>query len=333
MEETNIENFIIPIPVDFSDDSVNATVTFQSETLLKSLTDLKTLETELNLKANISSVPTKTSDLINNSNFVTDSSYIHTDNNFTTALKTNLQNQSGTNTGDETNSTIKTKLGITTLSGINTGDQDLSGLVAKTTTINGHALNSNVTITATDVSAPTISSGSSSPASIPAKVGDIYIDTANYKTYISKGTNSSSDWIKQNGSYSLQGATVGVMTPSANTTYYFGATYSGCKIDIYNGNHKLYIPRAGIITANNFYFSQAPGSTENYTLYLRVNDTTDYLVSNTIQLKNYQNFYQITGLNIPVSAGSYINWKLVTPSTITTAPTSVSVNAMALIDL
>lgn len=38
---------------------------------------------------------------------------------------------SGTNTGDETVSTIKTKLGISTLSGSNTGDQDLSNLVVK----------------------------------------------------------------------------------------------------------------------------------------------------------------------------------------------------------
>ena len=38
---------------------------------------------------------------------------------------------SGTNTGDETVTTIKSKLGITTLSGSNTGDQDLSGLVVK----------------------------------------------------------------------------------------------------------------------------------------------------------------------------------------------------------
>lgn len=40
---------------------------------------------------------------------------------------------SGTNTGDETVSTIKTKLGISTLSGSNTGDQDLSNLVVKVT--------------------------------------------------------------------------------------------------------------------------------------------------------------------------------------------------------
>ena len=45
----------------------------------------------------------------------------------TTAEATVLSNTSGTNTGDETVTTIKTKLGITTLSGSNTGDQDISG--------------------------------------------------------------------------------------------------------------------------------------------------------------------------------------------------------------
>ena len=34
------------------------------------------------------------------------------------------------------------------LSGTNTGDQDLSGLVPNTTTVNGHALNSDVTVIA-----------------------------------------------------------------------------------------------------------------------------------------------------------------------------------------
>jgi len=39
----------------------------------------------------------------------------------------------GTNTGDETTSTIKAKLGVSTLSGVNTGDQDLSGLLSTST--------------------------------------------------------------------------------------------------------------------------------------------------------------------------------------------------------
>jgi len=48
-----------------------------------------------------------------------------------------LGNTSGTNTGDETATTIKSKLGITTLSGSNTGDQDLSNLVVKNVAITG----------------------------------------------------------------------------------------------------------------------------------------------------------------------------------------------------
>lgn len=55
-----------------------------------------------------------------------------TDDNYVTdAEKVILGNTSGTNSGDETTSTIKSKLGITTLSGDNTGDQDLSGLQLK----------------------------------------------------------------------------------------------------------------------------------------------------------------------------------------------------------
>lgn len=71
------------------------------------------LQNHINSKADISSVPTKTSQLVNDSNFVSDSSYVHSDNNFTTELKSVLARQSGTNTGDETNSSIVSKLGYT----------------------------------------------------------------------------------------------------------------------------------------------------------------------------------------------------------------------------
>jgi hypothetical protein len=46
----------------------------------------------------------------------------------TVALDANV---AGTNTGDETASTIKTKLSITTLSGSNTGDDDKASLIIK----------------------------------------------------------------------------------------------------------------------------------------------------------------------------------------------------------
>lgn len=59
--------------------------------------------------------------------------YVKTENNLTDAEKTILSNTSGTNTGDETTSSIKTKLGITTLSGSNTGDQDLTPYLTSAT--------------------------------------------------------------------------------------------------------------------------------------------------------------------------------------------------------
>jgi hypothetical protein len=56
---------------------------------------------------------------------------------------------------DSTNKRYVTDAQLTTISntsGSNTGDQDLSGLVPKTTTVNGHALSTNVTVTKGDVS-------------------------------------------------------------------------------------------------------------------------------------------------------------------------------------
>jgi hypothetical protein len=52
----------------------------------------------------------------------------------TDANLTTIGNQSGTNTGDETVTTIKTKLGITTLSGTNTGDQTFLNARVQTVT-------------------------------------------------------------------------------------------------------------------------------------------------------------------------------------------------------
>ena len=101
----------------------------------------------------------------------------------TSSERTKLTNTSGTNTGDETTSTIKSKLGITTLSGSNTGDQtsvtgnagtatklatarNINGVafdgtanitvadstkVPTTRTVNGKALSANITLAKADV--------------------------------------------------------------------------------------------------------------------------------------------------------------------------------------
>ena len=74
-----------------------------------------------------------------------------TDRNYVTdAKQTVITNTSGTNSGDETSSTIKTKLGITTLSGSNTGDQTitLTGDVTGTGTGTFAATLANTAVTA-----------------------------------------------------------------------------------------------------------------------------------------------------------------------------------------
>ncbi len=40
------------------------------------------------------------------------------------------------------------------------------------------------------------SSGAGAPSSTPANIGDIYVDTTDFKVYVATGTSSSADWKK-----------------------------------------------------------------------------------------------------------------------------------------
>lgn len=207
---TDLDNFTKLIQDDISDDTVTFTYQKELENIKK---DVGAIKAQILTKADVSAIPIRMSDLTDSNRFVSDANYNHTDNNFSNTCKADydsavsnshthsnkaaLNSLSGTNTGDETSSTIKSKLGITILSGSNTGDQDLSSLVTKTTTINGHALSSNITVSATDVGAPTILSSSVAPTFTPSKIGDICVDTTHAKTYVAKDTSSSADWILQ----------------------------------------------------------------------------------------------------------------------------------------
>ena len=91
-------------------------------------------------------------------------SEIETDMTTITAAVTTLQNNNtGTNTGDETATTIKTKLSITTLSGSNTGDETNATILSKlgatlvTGSNTGDQVISDATISTTDITTNNVS--------------------------------------------------------------------------------------------------------------------------------------------------------------------------------
>ena len=87
------------------------------------------------------------------------------------------------------------------------------------------------------------------------------------------------------------------------------------------GHSKIYIRKTGTITVTEVYNYSltAPGTRESWTLYVRKNDTTDYIVA-TVSLGNSERVFSNQAMSIPVVAGDYIEMKSVQP-TFATNPT------------
>jgi len=143
-----------------------------------------------------------------------------TNRNYVTDLQAGvISNTSGTNTGDETATTIKTKLGITTLSGSNTGDQ--------TITLTGDVIGSGTgtftsTLASTGVTAATYGSATVVPVLTVDTKGRI---TSASNTAINAGVNS--------------------LTAIAGSSNAFGATISGTTLTLTPAD----INNGGVLTA------------------------------------------------------------------------------------
>lgn len=107
-------------------------------------------------------VPTKTSDLTNDSNFAVDTNYVHTDNNFTTTLKNKLN---GIASGAEVNQNAfsNVKVGSTTVSADSKTDT-LELVAGSNVTLTPDATNDKVTIAATDTKYNDMTGATSSAA-------------------------------------------------------------------------------------------------------------------------------------------------------------------------
>lgn len=184
-------------------------------------------------------------------------------------------------------------------SGINTGDETAQGIVQK---LGYTPANSSYV--------PFVFTGLGAPVSVPAKVGDIYIDTTNYKTYIAKGVASSADWLKQNSVYVLTAGSVQTAATDANT-YYIGQPLSGVPSTVAT-YRKIIVPCKGTIENVSLNLIQTAGSSETSSIYMRVNNTTDYLISNAVV--NSASFANYTkSLSIPVNKDDFLELKWVTP--------------------
>lgn len=119
-----------------------------------------------------------------------------------------------------------------------------------------------------------------------------------------------------NTSYSIAGS-LQKSSFANGTTYYFGChpqTTLSTTADI----HRVYIPKSGTITR--IYFSilnnaGVQGAPTNVPIYLRLNNTTDYLAVNAVlNMASSAAAYNVNSASITVSSGDYFEFKQVSPT-------------------
>lgn len=86
---------------------------------------------------------------------------------------------------------------------------------------------------------------------------------------------------------------------------------------------KVYIPKSGILKVAEIYcYSGTAGTNESWSLYIRLNNTTDYLI-NTLSLATSERRFNNNAMGIVVSAGDYIEIKGVQPTWVTNPLTTI----------
>jgi hypothetical protein len=110
---------------------------------------------------------------------------------------------------------------------------------------------------------------------------------------------------------------------AASTTYYFGTL----SVNFFPGTgattHRVFFPKAGTIKKIYTVFrtgSGTPSSAETVSLYVRVDNTTDYTIGTGFRTDVANTVYfDAQTTNISVAEASYVNIKMVTPAWTTVA--------------
>lgn len=109
------------------------------------------------------------------------------------------------------------------------------------------------------------------------------------------------------------------------TTYYFGG-FAGSQPTTVAALVPVTAPKAGVLTNVHLiaWVNGTLATAGNCTLSIRVNNTTDYLVTNTLALTAVTNKVNVGTLTIPIAEDDEIEFKLLTP-TWATPPTQVRI--------
>ena len=130
----------------------------------------------------------------------------------------------------------------------------------------------------------------------------------------------------------LSALTIGHTTTNYNdsTDYFFGTNYSPA---LPVANKKIqYFPKDGRVTGVNLNINYAGAPTnEDLSLYIRINDTTDYLIG-TVATGTTNTFFVNLALNISVKTTDFFEMKLVTPAWVTN-PSAASCGGTILIEV
>jgi len=137
-----------------------------------------------------------------------------------------------------------------------------------------------------------------------------------------------------NSSYALNMITSAQPVINDSTTYFMAMSVA---VGVWSGNStsgqvKMWIPKNGTLTSvyGSINFA-TPASNENVTINVRVNNITDYTITSNSQWTSSPTTFSNNAMNIPLVAGDYISFTIVTPVWVTN-PATATFNATAFIN-
>jgi len=132
-------------------------------------------------------------------------------------------------------------------------------------------------------------------------------------------------------SYTSQSA--GTASPADGITYYIATSTTITTFTASNNSSRFYVTSAGTINKmyGNLNVAGTLGTTENATLALRLNNTSNTNVTTTLQFNAVNTTFNNTTLGLSVTAGDFIEVILISP-TWATNPTTVKINLTFLVE-